>query len=1217
MLGRLLNTAASTLNPAAYSSRNTTQLESVTEEEHTSGLLFPDASLLRRSNTHAYPLQSAFNSPNASSAGAYDDRGGGIELDAAKDFRVIVAQNALGDRDACVLMDSRGAATEQSSLGLPLGVDAQSSGYAGPRHGRTVSNLSRGPRRVATSHSTGEPSAFSLAADARRSPPGNTGAFSRARGRSSTLSQGGGSGGDGLHDSGPARGSADSTDSGLLNCIFGSSAFSYRGSSTKMHLISADEEPGRTASASPASRGPISRAFTIGTPSNFIGPNRAGDEKPPAKVTVLLTRMFSVSLSEGGGDPSSDQSDSAVSMYPESSYSETAFPFPDVTKRTKIRERKTPMYAVAITIQIPLLGRNAGRPVSRFSSQGTESPRMGMSCSLDSDYRSRGGFLDDSLSLASPPASLDERIDLLVDHWDVVTRTLSHLERVAREEILLLLKKVDANTRISPNPAKHPNMQRTNQTVIHLPPNAMAVNSKLRMESARSARRISAALQMPYVVTGQSRWGVWREEGRSIVRALGDKEHSFFFLVLITAFLGNHTEWLNALGPEWYRRRHHLHQKAQQDTDPVISNRTVIVSGDKMTARRLIFLLSAFLPAKQRFEPLPSPLRPGTSTSIRNISQSPPTSSVPVLRQESLRRAIERRSRAQRMNRSDNNDQHHRSVSVSSNETTHRSTDDADTVPVPPPPELPQYRRGSDARSVRTLGVAMNTQDPRTKNTSTATISTTTPSSTVPVPHFAARQRRPEREGLDRTAAESSDSLASENLLKNLQRSESSGYNPNSSLPSTGGGRWGGLFSGLWTSRHGSAPYNQDRSPEARRRSVSGYPNLPKRGSQTLSQYMQETSTVPEESPDHTTSGHISIRQPSAAAAYGVGDESQELSSADQAKESPLKMSVRGDDGVVDVDLPLPGFLSLSSSGDSTVASPKKTRTSVTSVDAMGSTHSSGSGFPCQPKDVEGPNINVAGWLKSFHDDFLLQAVRPYSGLEAEIKRAMQSEPTPCASFSPDVDGSERWVDVATTLIADTRTFTVKRLRLRRKAPLESELGTPGSPISVRRPSIAQSVSTTGPHSTTHLPQTSATPAAGGGLATNEVEERFVEEPVMDLDGTLIDALDRVLAQSGQSSIAQSRAPSPPRSRKPDSRRLSECAREDFPSVEVPRTECRNTVLGALEEVVRSVTAEHCRDDMDGELGLADRERRRSLAGVDNTLREGVRRWLLDVEEAW
>ncbi|KAJ6100784.1 hypothetical protein N7499_000414 [Penicillium canescens] len=58
-------------------------------------------------------------------------------------------------------------------------------------------------------------------------------------------------------------------------------------------------------------------------------------------------------------------------------------------------------------------------------------------------------------------------------------------------------------------------------------------------------------------------------------------------------------------------------------------------------------------------------------------------------------------------------------------------------------------------------------------------------------------------------------------------------------------------------------------------------------------------------------------------------------------------------------------------------------------------------------------------------------------------------------------------------------------------------------------------------------------------------------------------------------------------------------------------------VLGALEEVVRIVTAEHCREDVDSTLALADRERRRALAGADNTLREGIRKWLLDVEEAW
>ena len=119
MLGRLLSTAASTLNPAAYSGKTAHQLESVTEEEHTSGLLFPDASLLRRSNTHAYPLHTTFNSPNASTAGAYDDRGG-VELDASKDFRVIIAQNALGDRDACILLDTRASSPDSSPHGLGL-----------------------------------------------------------------------------------------------------------------------------------------------------------------------------------------------------------------------------------------------------------------------------------------------------------------------------------------------------------------------------------------------------------------------------------------------------------------------------------------------------------------------------------------------------------------------------------------------------------------------------------------------------------------------------------------------------------------------------------------------------------------------------------------------------------------------------------------------------------------------------------------------------------------------------------------------------------------------------------------------------------------------------------------------------------------------------------------------------------------------------------------
>ncbi|KKK25428.1 hypothetical protein AOCH_004918 [Aspergillus ochraceoroseus] len=1182
MLGRLLNTAASTLNPAAYSVKHTQPLESVTEEEHTSGLLFPDASLLRRSNIHTFPLQSAFNSPNASAAGAYDDRGG-VELDPVKDFRVIIAQNSLGDREPCVLLDTRADLSEPTSPSPGLGLEPQFLEHSGSRHVRTGSTLSRGRRAYLAHSSMAEQSPLTIAAETRRTSPVTAGAFSRARGRSSTMAL---------------------------------------GSSTKMHIISADEESGVTGNTSPAVRNSFTRSYTTGSSAAFASAQRGTDPKPRSKVTILLTRMFSVNLPEPGEtSPNRHEQQLPSSAYQES-LPESGFPFPDVSKRKKIKEKKTPMYAVAITIQIPVLSRQAGRPVSRFSAQGQDSPKPGTACSLDSDYRWRGGIFDDSLFLASAPASLDERIDLLVDHWDIINRTLSHLERLSRNEILYLLRKVDS-TGIHPKPAKPPNMQRTNQTFLHLPANILAVNSKLKDEAFRSARRIGTALQTPYVVTGQSRWGVWREEGRSIARNLGDKEHSFFFLVLITAFLGNHTEWLNALGPDWYRRRHYLQQKAQQDSEPSLSNRTVIVSPDKMTARRLIFLLSAFLPAKQRFDPLPSPLRPDTSASARAISQSPPN--VPVLRQEPLRKAIERRSRAQRLNLADR-DQHRRSISASSNETAHRSTDDVDPLGQL---DFTIHRRGSDTRSTRTLGIPMNARDARNKNISAATTSTATPGGAIPVPHFAS-QNRPEREGSDSNTGDGIDSLASENLLKNLQRSESSTLSINSSVPSGGGGRWGNLFfTGLWSSRQESSTDDSSNSPvpEPRQRSASVYAVPQKRTPPTLTQMVKETSGgAPSEI---ATSATISIPQPSNSQRTFEADTQDDLSSTtDQAKDLSLKLSVRGEDGIVDVDLPLPGFVSLSSSGESTTASPKKTRTSVTSLDALASTHSSGSGLHYHSKDNDGPNINVAGWLKNFHDDFLLQAVRPYSNLEADIKRAMQAEPTPSSALSLDPDGLDRWVDVATTLIADVRTFSVKRLRLRRRVVGASALRTPVSPSNPSDPGTPRHVSG-GSMSTSQfsgyfsyaMSSTKATPPNYrlDGVDLAEVEERFVEEPVMDLDGTLVDALERVLAQSGPSSLVHSRAPSPSRVRKDNDKNTSEneVTREDIPSLEVPRSECRKLVLGALEEVVRSVTAEHCREDVEGELGLTDRERKRLLTGADNTLREGVRKWLLDIEEAW
>ena len=351
---------------------------------------------------------------------------------------------------------------------------------------------------------------------------------------------------------------------------------------------------------------------------------------------------------------------------------------------------------------------------------------------------------------------------------------------------------------------------------------------------------------------------------------------------------------------------------------------------------------------------------------------------------------------------------------------------------------------------------------------------------------------------------------------------------------------------------------------------------------------------------------------------------------------------------MVDVDLPLPGFVSSPSSGDSLLASPEKIRTSLSSMDGMTSTHSTGSAmFHCSQREYD-PKVNVAGWLKSFHEDFLLQAVRPYSSLEADIKRAMQAEPTPTPPFTYGIDEADRWVDVATTVIADTRTFTVKRLRLRRRINTDDETrrnsaysatqrqlpgGSAGSPMS----NFFTNNSNGNSNSNSKSLVNGAEEFSGN---SNDRSEIFVEEPVMEMDGTFSDAVERILVQSGQCSLiptTHSRTNSPaPRRRTgggeerrnalsseaaaADQQQQRQQQRDESSSTvypEVPKWECRKVVLGALEEVARSVTAEHCHEDVDSEIGICDRECKRSSAGIDNTLREGVRRWLLNIEEAW
>lgn len=62
-----------------------------------------------------------------------------------------------------------------------------------------------------------------------------------------------------------------------------------------------------------------------------------------------------------------------------------------------------------------------------------------------------------------------------------------------------------------------------------------------------------------------------------------------------------------------------------------------------------------------------------------------------------------------------------------------------------------------------------------------------------------------------------------------------------------------------------------------------------------------------------------------------------------------------------------------------------------------------------------------------------------------------------------------------------------------------------------------------------------------------------------------------------------------------------------IPVMEIPHAECRQTVLGALEEVVKSVVEE--------KESTVDERASRVKREPDSTLREGVRKWLNEIED--
>ncbi|KAK4640445.1 hypothetical protein QC761_602820 [Podospora bellae-mahoneyi] len=1225
MLGKLFNLGAAAgtgaVPSAQASSHKPFSLESVQEDIHTRNLLFPDPQdLFEHRTNHLYPLSSGSSPLTSSSTNAFD-YDADIDL-GVQDVRIIIMQDALSSVAASLLYDS------QAPPAVPAGYADRPSATAGSYSVQERRNPAS-PRKPPIT-TVGRPIIIQ-----QGSPKTRQGAFDR---RPSVHSRT-----QGYVESESQRAWREYREelATFSSCIFGNSELmAYKGTSTKVHVVPSEARPldngsmfsdGRSfmgRSSMRASR--LSQSFSSENPPPMTTPPTPGvASRGYERKKVLITRLFPVNL------PLDEK------LTPAGAEESTSYPFPPTSDDNKVKKKKflpkqkrTPMYAVALIISLPPPPQSTTTPSARPAFRGSNSytEQDSFPSSFSSARRSgwtlvgnQPGHAVDSFE-TSFSSDMEDQIDSITQHWDIIMRTLTHLQSKAASVIFQMLRQADLT---SPDPL--PSLQhmarampmsgrrsedgapvkppKTNAKPITLLPNCLLENRHIKEEVNAAKTRIVAGIRASRVTTGQNRWPIWRDEARSVAKWAGGKEQGFFIYTLLTSFLATHTDWLQALSPHEYRRRYFLQKKAKADEDNMVPARTIIVSDNKIAARRLIFLLAAFLPASQQI-PTIRAHRPSTSTSFGTLSQSPPSFVVPILKEESLRRRINRRTGSRVPS-------HSRNLSLQSQHA--RGTG------VPPPlahlsMEGRHERRASDATSMRTAHLPIRGADHTTRKSSAATTATITAETSVP--HFATGQAAdlfsPGRPG-------SSNSVAA-NDLKRLTRDDDTGANERRQSS-----RWS-VISGFWpTRRRDSTARTPDFAEE--QNGVPGSPiNARRPSGVALTMVFTEsgkgsgTKPVVDAQVSSPVSGCGDAASPGRASAdtLGLSDQSnpppklQRTPDPSGAFESPVKTSINIHDGVIDVDIPLPDFLT---SFESAVSSPSSS--GYLSAAGFGSgldTFEQSCRFSA---DGDVP-LNVAGWLQQYHPDFVLQAVPAQNDLIKQVKASMRAEPTPQVlpdAFSADGD-AERWVDISSAIVADTTTFTITRIHYRR---LVKPGYTDGS-WSGRTPS---------PQAAAMTPLTPAaaartTPAAADG---GQVQDEFIEELIVSLDETLVEAVEKVMTAGGADMMSKASSSCSSRSTsKRRERSNSTSTQGDARSAhathhhhggggglgggvasEVLRSRCKTVLLGALEEIILGVIEDRKQEQQQQQEGSGG-GRESMDKDKESILRGAVRSWLDLVE---
>ncbi|KAK8029379.1 hypothetical protein PG991_006435 [Apiospora marii] len=1235
MLGKLFNLTSSTTSQAPPSPSP----ESVQEEIHTRSLLFPDTQALHYRQDQVFPLAAGPSLPlNSPSSFDYD---GEIDLD-VRDVRVVVMQDSLGSVNPALIFDSHPGPAVSDRPPTAHGYPA---GSAQERRNPTS------PRKTSLSYS--RPMVIQP-----ESPQPRQGAFDR---RPSVQSRH-------YHhvESDTQRASREYREeiANFTSCIFANSeVMSYKGTSTKVHIVPTESKSDLSIPYVGDGKGSMGRSsmrssklaqsFTSESASAaFEAPSPS--LRPLERRKVLITRLFPVNLPNDEIDTPA----SATGPTPLSRHSEDGgFPFPispdesgPKKKKPQPKQKRTPMYAVALVLHLPpstpTTGSAPTKPV--FKGPSSYSENDSFPSSFNSTRRSGWSMAGSGLGAESFDTAYsdggEDGMDAITQHWDIIMRALTHLQSVVATMLFPMLKAVDYS---SPEPF-HPNLPaqivartpsvsthrrgstasqakppKTNAKLVTLPANCLMQETVLGREVDAARIRIVTGLRATRVITGQGRWGPWRDEARWVAKWAGGKEQGSFFFTLLTGFLATHNDWLQALSPVWYRRRYYQQQKGRSEEDTSLPCRTIVVSNDKMVARRLIFLLSAFLPTNQQLPSVRS-FRPTTSASF---SHSPPVV-VPILKEESQATT--------------------RSVTGIPAQLAHLSLDTQQ-----------HGRRMSDA-TFRHTTLPMPGNDLNTRKSSAATTNTITPDAAVP--HFSslhrADTRRSNRPG-------SSGSTAADDLKRTLRRGDSISEGNTAESRSSRGSNWGSVISTLWNARRKGSTASITQTTldlPSGRPSPLPSPLMPntRHGhghERRLSETAEEEAPVPTVSVDTSPKSKTPQQQQQQQQQHLEPDSScsPKTSSMDHqpetpknnkaersdsaakripdpmgAFESPVKTTINSDDGVIDVDIQFPDYLATL---DSAVSSPSSS--GYLSTPGIGSAMDSFGHLSRIAIDGDAP-LNVAGWLQQYHRDFALQAVAPQADLLDKVRESLMAEPTPPVSLQQlqqsEWPPAEQWVDVSSAIIADTTNFTIKRLSYKRLIkPKYSPLDRgSGGPTQHQHLSSSGGGSSGGgyPFSSTLM-----TPA----LSPYEqpLNEKIEEEVLVSLDETLIEAIERVVAlpQSSESketsSATSSRSASKRRERRdselcsdqqqgygytaevaaPPADSVAENVQHPPAQQEVPRAECKAVVLGTLEGIVQDVVDQR-EKDAQGQGGHPPPQQRTK----ESVLRMAIRGWLDTVE---